>query len=93
MTEYIAKIPNTLGIIISYPLRFELRDRESDLRVIEQAKCLKVKSSMYQKELDKMVAQITLEDDTYLEKIKEVTEAEYDVESEVDVSGKDGEAT
>ena len=32
------KIPNTQGVIISHPQKFELRDRESNPRVIEQAK-------------------------------------------------------
>ena len=86
------KIPNTLGVIISHSQKFELRDRESNPRVIEQAKRLKVKSEVYQKELDKMVAKITLEDDTYLEKIKEVTEVEYDGVGKGDASGSCSEA-
>lgn len=39
-----------------------------------------------------MVANITLEDDTYLEKIKEVTEVEYDVVGKGDASGSCSEA-
>lgn len=88
MTEYrvlrifcawIGKDPDRLRVIISYPSKFELRDRESDLRVIEQAKRLKVKSEVYQKELDKMVAQITLEDDANIEDIhNEIDKAKYE---------------
>lgn len=88
-----AKIPNTLGVIISYPQKFESRDRESDLRVIEQAKKLRVKSSTYYQELDEMVANITLEDDTNIESIhKEIESTEYEVVGEGDASGSGGEA-
>ncbi len=87
--KWINKDPDKLRVIISYPQKFELRDRESDLRVIEQAKRLKVKSEVYQKELDKMVAQITLEDDANIESIhQEIEQSRY----EVDVIGKSGEA-
>jgi len=77
--KWIGKDPDRLRVIISYPQKFELRDRESDLRVIEQAKRLKVKSEVYQKELDKMVAQITLEDDANIEDIhNEIEKAKYE---------------
>ena len=49
--KWVNKDPDKLRVIISYPQKFELHDRESDLRVIEQAKRLKVKSEVYQKEL------------------------------------------
>lgn len=64
--------------MVSYPTKFELRDRESDLRV---------KSSTYYRKLDKIVANITLEDDTNTESIhKEIENTEYEAEGE-------GEAT
>ena len=101
MTEYrlvrifcawIGKDANRMGVVISYPTKFELRDRESDLRVIEQAKKLRVKSSTYYQELDKMVANITLEDDTNIESIhKEIESTEYEVMEEGDGSGAGGE--
>lgn len=97
MTEYrlvrifcawIGKDANRMGVVVSYPTKFELRDRESDLRVIEQAKKLRVKSSTYYQELDKMVANITLEDDTNIESIhKEIESTEYEVVEEGDGSG------
>ena len=61
--------------------------------MIKQAKRLKVKSRMYHKELDKMVAKITLEDDANIEDIhKEIEKAKYDAEEEGDVNGTGGEA-
>ena len=61
--------------------------------MIEQTKWLKVKSEVYQNELDKMVAQITLEDDANIESIhKEIEKAKYDAEEEGDVSGTNSKA-
>lgn len=74
-------------VVITYQSNFELRVRENDLRVIGQSKKLRVKDKTYYQKLDKMVAKVTLEDDIYIEKInKEMTETEYDVESEGSMS-------
>lgn len=87
MTEYrllrvffrwIGRDADEQGVAIHYPAKFELRDRETDLRIIEQSKKLKVQSETFYRELDKRAAAVALEDDESLEKIiEEIEKASY----------------
>jgi len=56
-------------VIIKYPEKFELRDREQDLSLLKEADGLTVNSPTFQRELQKLIASITLEDDAQLEEI------------------------
>jgi len=56
-------------LIVKYPEKFELRDREQDLTLLKEAGTLTVNSPTFQKELQKLIASIALEDDAQLEEI------------------------
>jgi len=78
MTEYrllkifcrwLGKAAEGEEIIIKYPEKFELRDRQQDLNLLKEADGLTVNSPTFQRELQKLIASITLEDDAQLEEI------------------------
>jgi len=67
--RWLGKEEQAATVIIQYPEKFELRDREQDLSLLKEADGLSVESPTFQKELQKLVASITLEDDAQLEEI------------------------
>jgi hypothetical protein len=56
-------------IVIKYAEKFELRDRQQDLNLLKEAGGLTVNSPIFQRELQKLIASIALEDDAQLEEI------------------------
>ncbi len=54
---------------MQYPEKFELRDRQQDLNLLKEAGGLTVESATFQKELQKLIVSIVLEDDAQLEEI------------------------
>ncbi|MDT9547680.1 MAG: hypothetical protein RI826_10155 [Chlorobium phaeovibrioides] len=67
--RWLGKEEQACSIIVQYPEKFELRDRQQDLNLLKEAGGLTVESATFQKELQKLVASITLEDDAQLEEI------------------------
>ncbi|QEQ56320.1 hypothetical protein [Chlorobium phaeovibrioides] len=67
--RWLGKEEQAATVIIQYPEKFELRDREQDLSLLKEADGLSVESPTFQKELQQLVASITLEDDAQLEEI------------------------
>ena len=61
----------TAGYEVTYPLRFELRDRKADLEFLATARDVaeKIKSATLIKALNKELARVSLSDDTMIEKI------------------------
>jgi hypothetical protein len=61
----------TAGYEVTYPLRFELRDRKADLEFLASARDVaeKIKSATLIKALNKELARVSLSDDTMIEKI------------------------
>jgi len=69
------------SIAIIYPAKFELRDSKSDIELLKEAKALNVQSEAYQRELDKAIVNITMEDDAQLEEInQQLDTANYSLE-------------
>jgi len=67
--RWLGKKEQAATVIIQYPEKFELRDREQDLSLLKEADGLSVESPTFQKELQKLIASIVLEDDAQLEEI------------------------
>ncbi len=63
--------PEAAGYEVTYPLRFELRDRKADLEFLSSARDVaeKIKSATLIKALNKELARVSLPDDTMIEKI------------------------
>ncbi|MDP8306340.1 MAG: hypothetical protein RAO75_07560 [Candidatus Chlorobium antarcticum] len=66
---WLGKEDEAKSLIVKYPEKFELRDREQDLTLLKEAGTLTVNSPTFQKELQKLIASIALEDDAQLEEI------------------------
>ncbi|NTU58917.1 MAG: hypothetical protein HGB00_08405 [Chlorobiaceae bacterium] len=80
LCKWLRKPSAFYSIVIIYPQKFELRDSKSDIELLKEAKALNVQSETYQKEVDKLIASITLEDDAQLEQIQgEIQKASYQV--------------
>lgn len=80
--RWIRKDKDFESITITYPVNFELRDTTSEIALLSQAKSLNVKSESYQKELDKAIVGLTMEDDAQLELITgEIDKATYNLET------------
>ncbi|RTY39593.1 hypothetical protein EKD02_02670 [Chlorobium phaeovibrioides] len=67
--HWLGKTEQAKSLIIQYPEKFELRDRQQDLNLLKEAGTLTVNSPTFQKELQKLIASIALEDDAQLEEI------------------------
>jgi len=67
--RWLGKKEQAATVIIQYPEKFELCDREQDLSLLKEADGLSVESPTFQKELQKLIASIVLEDDAQLEEI------------------------
>lgn len=65
-------------VIIKYPEKFELRDRQQDISILSQAAGMEVQSPTYKKELQKLIASIALEDDAHIEEINREIEGNGD---------------
>lgn len=63
---------NTHEVTISYPDSFDLRDYESELRFLQQAKASGVPSNTFVKEVDKRIADLVLDDEHLNESHKEI---------------------
>ena len=66
---------------IKYPDSFNLRDYASDLAYLQQAKASGVRSSTFQKEIDKQIVDAVIDDDEVIRTIND----EIDRQSEVGV--------
>jgi hypothetical protein len=51
---------------ITYPISFDIRDWATDLELLQQAKTSNIKSSTFNKELDKQIARTVIDDDETL---------------------------
>ena len=51
---------------ITYPISFDIRDWATDLELLQQAKASNIKSSTFNKELDKQIARTVIDDDEKL---------------------------
>lgn len=67
--RWLGKAAEACSMIVQYPEKFELRDRQQDLNLLKEAGGLTVESATFQKELQKLIVSIVLEDDAQLEEI------------------------
>ncbi len=60
------------NVVVTYPQRFELRDRRADLDFLVRAKevTAKIGSSTLQREIDRQLARVVLERDDVLEVVE-----------------------
>ena len=60
---------DTADVVVTYPQRFELRDRRADLDFLVRAKevTAKIGSPTLQREIDRQLARVVLERDDVLE--------------------------
>lgn len=65
--------------IIDYPESFNLRDYASDLQYLQQAKASGVRSSTFQKEIDKQIVGAVIDDDQIISSINDEIEAQTEV--------------
>tara|TARA_R110000744_G_scaffold113372_1_gene212440 strand:+ start:1969 stop:3420 length:1452 start_codon:yes stop_codon:yes gene_type:complete len=65
--------------VIDYPESFNLRDYASDLQYLQQAKASGVRSSTFQKEIDKQIVNAVIDDDAVIKTISD----EIDQQTEV----------
>jgi len=59
----------TAGVVVTYPKRFELRDRKADLDFLNKALRIaeRIGTPMLRRELERQVARVVLERDDVLE--------------------------
>ena len=65
--------------VIDYPESFNLRDYASDLQYLQQAKASGVRSSTFQKEIDKQIVGAVIDDDQIISSINDEIEAQTEV--------------
>ena len=65
--------------VIDYPDSFNLRDYASDLQYLQQAKASGVRSSTFQKEIDKQIVGAVIDDDKIISSINDEIEAQTEV--------------
>ena len=65
--------------VIDYPDSFNLRDYASDLQYLQQAKASGVRSSTFQKEIDKQIVGAVIDDDAVISSINDEIEAQTEV--------------
>jgi len=83
--------------VIDYPDSFNLRDYASDLQYLQQAKASGVRSSTFQKEIDKQIVGAVIDDDIIIKTINDEIEAQTEVgvfetaQTQAEVSEEDAE--
>ena len=64
---------------VDYPDSFNLRDYASDLQYLQQAKASGVRSSTFQKEIDKQIVDAVIDDDAVIKTINDEITAQTEV--------------
>ena len=82
---------------INYPDSFNLRDYASDLQYLQAAKASGVRSSTFQKEIDKQIVSAVIDDDAVISTINDEITAQTEVgvfetaQTEAEVAEEDAE--